>query len=223
MTVHQTRPPSKLLDPDGPLLLRAPRIQDAAPLAEALADSMDALRAFMPWAHVPQTVDAQYARLTDVIGNYWKGSDYNWHIFDPRDPERALGAIGLHRRAMNRAAMEMGYWVRTGHEGQGICTRAARMILVLAIEHFGLQRVQCGYDLGNTASGRVGEKVGFVVEGDLKGYGPAGDDAMRANGWVAHEVNRMTAIDPERARSRPWYAAMRDRLEVYDWLGERVG
>lgn len=222
MTVHQTRPPLRVVDPDGPLMLRAPRVQDAPALVDALDDSLTALRAYMPWAHLPQTVDVQYTRLTDVVGNYWKGADYNWHIVDPRDPEYALGCVGLHRRAMNRAAMEMGYWVRTGHEGQGICTRAARMLLVVAIEYFGLRRVQCGYDLGNLASARVAEKVGFVVEGDLKGYGPAGDDGMRANGWLAHEINRMTAIDPEHARSRRWYPAMRNRLEVYDWLGERV-
>lgn len=220
--VHQTRPPLRIVDPEGPLMLCAPQVQQAPALVEALDESLDALRRFMPWAHLPQTVDVQYARLTEVVGAYWRGDDYNLHIYDPRAPQRALGGVGLHRRTMNRQALEMGYWVRSGDAGRGVCTRAARMVLVLAIELFGCQRVQCGYDVGNLASARVAAKVGFEIEGDLRNFGPAGDDAMRANGWAGVGTNRMTALGPERARSQPWYPGLRDRLEVYDWLGRRV-
>jgi len=221
--VHQTRPPLRILDPDGPLAIRAPRVQDAPALVEAIEASVGALRGFMPFAHMAQTVDVQYTRLADVVANYWKGEDYHWNLADPREPGRILGCVGLHRRAMNRRSLEVGYWVRTGYEGRGLCTRAARMAVLLAIEYFGCQRVQCCYDINNRGSARVADKVGFVVEGELRGFGPAGDDAMRANGWDAADVIRMTALGPDDARSQPWYGPLRERLQVFDWLGRPTG
>lgn len=221
IVVRPDRPPSRIVDPAGPIELRAPEVQHAGPLVEAIDESLPALKQFMPWAHLPHGVDEQYTRLAGVVAAFWRGEDYNFHLFDPRT-DRLLGCMGLHRRAMNPRAIEMGYWVRTRAAGEGVCTRAARALLVVAYEHFGLRRVQCGYDAANAASARVAAKVGYRVEGRLVGYGPAGDEAMRADGWVADEVNVMCALQAEEARALPWYAEVRDRVEIYDWLGRRV-
>lgn len=220
--IHQTRPPSKILDPEGPLMLCAPDVRQAHSAVEALHASLPALRGFMPFAHLNQTVDVQYTRLAQLTATYWTGKDYGLHLYDPAEPEVFLGSVGLHRRAMNPDALEIGYWVRTDRAGRGLCTRAARMAVVLCIEHFGCQRVQCGYDVANHASARVAEKAGFAVEGDLVGYGPRGTEAMRANGWLAAGVNRMAALDPARARAQPWYAPMVARLRWWDWMGREV-
>lgn len=219
--IRQDRPPARIVDPQGPLELRAPEVWHAPALAEAIDESLPALEQFMPWAHRPHGVDEQYTRLAGVVAAFWRGEDYNFHLFDPRT-ETLLGCIGLHRRAMNPAAIEMGYWVRTRAAGKGVCTRAARALIVVAMEHFGIRRMQCGYDAANVASGRVVAKVGYREEGRLVGYGPAGDAAMRADGWAADEVNVMCALHADEARALPWYAATRDRVEVYDWLGARV-
>lgn len=219
--VRPDRPPSRIVDPEGPLELRAPEVRHAPALVEAIEESLPALKRFMPWAHLPHGVDAQYTRLAGAVAAFWRGEDYNFHLFDPRT-DTFVGCIGLHRRAMNRHAIEMGYWVRTTAAGKGVCTRAARALLVVGYEHFGLRRVQCGYDAANAASGRVVAKVGYREEGRLVGYGPAGDDAMRADGWAGAEVNVMCALLADEARAQPWYAAVRDRVEVYDWLGHRV-
>lgn len=223
MTISQTRPPMRLVDPGGPLMLRAPTVQDAPALVDAIQASLPALRGFMPFAHAPQTVDVQYARLADASAAYWKGDDYVLHVCRPDRPADIIGCVGLHRRAMNQRALELGYWVRTDHAGRGLCTRAARMAVALAFEFFDCRRVQCGYDTANGASARVASKVGFAIEGDLLDYGPAGDDAMRADGWLADGINRMTALDAVRARQQPWYAPLVKRLQVWDWLGEPVG
>lgn len=220
--ISQSRPPSRIVDPEGSIALCAPRLQDAGMLIEAIHESLAELKAFMPWAHLEQTVDGQYDRLVTACAAYWAGKDYTFHLFDPDEPGRLLGCVGLHRRAMNRAAIEIGYWVRTSAAGRGLCTRAVRALLVVGFEHLGFKRMQCGFDIDNAASARVNAKVGFTVEGDLKGYGPAGTDAMRADGWIAAEVNRMTSMDPEMARAQPWYGPTRDRLQVFDWMGRPV-
>ncbi|MEZ4431468.1 MAG: GNAT family N-acetyltransferase [bacterium] len=217
--IDAKHPPSAIVDPEGPLMLRAPRITDALAVYEAKIESLAALRQFMAWAHGPQSVEQDYQRMSGAVGAFWRGDDFVFMMCDPADEARVLGCIGLHRRAMNPRAIEVGYWVRTGASGSGICTRAARMLVVVAVEHMGFVRVQCGYDVGNAASERVIEKVGFRAEGDLRGYYATGDDAMRADGWISRGINRMCALDPSEARAQPWYAATRDRLVVHDWLG----
>ena len=216
--VCQSRPPSRVLDPEGGIALRAPAMTDIPAVVDAVHESLDALKAFMVWAHLENTVDSQYARMTGVIADFWRGQDYNFNVFTA-DGQRFLGCVGLHRRAMNARALEVGYWVRTSAAGRGICTRATRAIAVLAFEHFGCRRLQCGFDVANVASARVARKVGFTVEGDLRDYGPAGTDAMRADGFGCAGINRMTALSADDARAQPWYAATRDRLVVEDWLG----
>lgn len=217
--IDAKHPPSAIVDPDGPLMLRAPRIEDAVALYDAKIESLAALKQFMAWAHGQHSIEQEYTRMSGAVGAFWRGDDFVFTICDPNDEARVLGCIGLHRRAMNPRAIEVGYWVRSGAAGKGICTRAARMLVVVAVEYMGFERVQCGYDIGNVASARVVERVGFRVEGDLRGYCATGDDAMRADGWAGTGVNRMTALDPTEARAQPWYAETRDRLVVRDWLG----
>jgi len=221
--VTPERPPALIRDPEGPLELRPPRVQDAPALVEAIRESLPELKGFMPWAHWEEnnTVAAQYTRLADQSAAYWKGKDYLYHLFEPGE-ERLLGSVGLHRRALNARAVEVGYWGRTSAAGRGLCTRAVQALLVVAFERFGFKRVQCGFDLANEASARVNAKVGFRVEGDLRDYGPAGTAAMRADGWRAEEVNRMTSISPDEARAQPWFAPTLARVELLDWLGQPV-
>lgn len=216
--IHQHRPPARVLDPQGPLLLCAPRVQHAPATIEAIEISRPELRAFMPFAHLEQTVDTQYTRLAKVAADYWTGRDYIWHLFDPAAPDTLLGCVGLHRRTMNQHGLELGYWVRSDRAGRGLCTRAARMAVVIAFERFDCRRVQCGYDIANLGSARVAAKVGFAVEADLPNYGPAGTAQMRADGWRCREINRMTALDPAHARAQAWYAPLVARMQWWDWM-----
>lgn len=220
--IHQQRPPSRILDPEGPLLLCAPAVQHTPSLVRAIHASLPALRGYMPFAHLTQDEDTQYTRLAQVSADYWRGDDYHMHLFDPRAPDEVLGCVGLHRRTLHRHGLEVGYWVRSSHAGQGLCTRAARMAVVLAITHFACDRVQCAFDPTNGASARVAEKVGFEVQAELPGFGPPGTDAMRAAGWRASGQIRLTALDPARARAQPWWAPMCARLQWWDWRGEPV-
>jgi len=52
--------------------------------------------------------------------------------------------------------------------GKGYATEAAKAVLHWAFENFDLNRVQAEADTRNIASGRVLEKLGFVLEGTLR-------------------------------------------------------
>jgi RimJ/RimL family protein N-acetyltransferase len=61
-----------------------------------------------------------------------------------------------------------GYWIARPARGQGVCTRALRLLARHALEDLQLQSVQLATDPENLASQRVAEKVGFRREGVMR-------------------------------------------------------
>jgi RimJ/RimL family protein N-acetyltransferase len=64
----------------------------------------------------------------------------------------------------------IGYWVAAPARGQGICTRALRLLSRHALDELELQRLELITDPDNGASQRVAEKVGFQREGVLRAH-----------------------------------------------------
>jgi RimJ/RimL family protein N-acetyltransferase len=82
---------------------------------------------------------------------------------------RVVGGIGLGLNAHAHRG-SIGYWIARPARGQGICTRALRLLARHALEDLGLQRVQLFTDPDNAASQRVAEKVGFQREGVMRAH-----------------------------------------------------
>jgi RimJ/RimL family protein N-acetyltransferase len=95
-----------------------------------------------------------------------------------RDPETlfaiavgglAVGGIGfvLHED-VERVSAEIGYWLGEPFWGRGIATEALKAMTSYAIERHGLTRVYAVPFAWNTASARVLEKAGYVLEARLR-------------------------------------------------------
>lgn len=95
-----------------------------------------------------------------------------------RDPEtvfaiaadgHAVGGIGivLHED-VERVSAEIGYWLAEPYWGRGIMTEAVRALTAYAVKQHGLTRVYALPFEGNTASCRVLQKAGFVLEGRMR-------------------------------------------------------
>jgi len=61
-----------------------------------------------------------------------------------------------------------GYWCVRRARGRGITTRALRRLCRHALDELGVHRIELTADLGNVASQRVAEKVGFQREGVMR-------------------------------------------------------
>ncbi len=83
---------------------------------------------------------------------------------------RVAGGIGYtEHRDVERVGAEVGYWL--GHEfwGQGVATRALRLLTAQAFRANGeLRRLYAVPYSSNAASARVLEKVGYRLEGTLR-------------------------------------------------------
>ncbi len=95
-----------------------------------------------------------------------KGEEYAFVIID--DQGHFLGGPGLNQIRQQDGFEDLGYWVRTSCTGQGVATRAVRLLARFGFEELGLGRIEIVAAVGNKASQRVAEKAGAHREGILR-------------------------------------------------------
>lgn len=149
------------------LVLRAPRWQDGAALNEAIRDSLDDLRPWMPWAQQAPAVEESDENVRRARLRFLTGQDLRFHLF-LEEGEPFVGSSGLHRPDWDARRFEIGYWVRTGYGGRGLVAEAVAALEAYAATHLAAERLEIRCDARNLRSRRVAERRGFVLEGRLR-------------------------------------------------------
>ena len=145
---------------------------DAAALQEAVAESRQHLRPWMPWADTYHSVeDAQdYIIRTQA---QWLLRENMGLSFWEQASGRFLGGTGLHPRNWEIGHFEIGYWVRASATGHGYVTEAAHLLTEFAFDKLEANRVRIRCDERNERSAAVPRRLGFVYEGcqrcDMRG------------------------------------------------------
>ena len=163
---------------DGHLLLRLPEESDVEAICEACQD--ETLARWIP-VPVPYTVD--HARqFVAERPERWADADHGEMTFSVVDASdgRLLAMVGLHAR--DATMRELGYWTAPWARGRGVMTSAARMVCGFGFEVLGLERIEWWAGVGNDASWRVAEKLGFRREGTCRGR--LLHRGERLDGWV---------------------------------------
>ncbi len=79
-----------------------------------------------------------------------------------------LGWCGVTQWNPDYRSASLGYCLGEAAWGQGFATEAAGALVQWAFDTFDLNRLQAEADTRNVASGRVLEKLGFVLEGTMR-------------------------------------------------------
>lgn len=149
---------------DGRIRLRLPVATDEPAVFEACQDPE-----IQRWVPIPVPYLQEHARYW--IADAERGWSHRRHgalaIADAAG-DGFLGAIGLQRIDEHRASI--GYWVVPGERGRSVATDAVRLLGHWALARLSLRRLELYHFVGNEASGRVAEKVGFQREGVLRAY-----------------------------------------------------
>jgi RimJ/RimL family protein N-acetyltransferase len=149
------------------LRLRCWEPADAPALLEAIRESVEHLRPWLPWAHAePQSLDEKAALLRRFRADFDSDRDFVYGIFE-RDDGRALGSTGLHPR-VGPGGMEIGYWIRASATGRGYASEAAGALTRVALEVLNVDRVEIHCDPANGPSAAVPHKLGFRHEATLR-------------------------------------------------------
>jgi RimJ/RimL family protein N-acetyltransferase len=153
------------------LLLRAPRAGDGAALNEAVAQSLDELKPWLPWAQSTPTPEQSELTCRQMAARFAQRSDMPLFIFERAGDGtcgRLLGGTGLHRGDWSVPRFEIGYWRRSGEHGRGVITEAVRTLMRFAFDHLDAQRVEIRMASHNVKSRAVAERCAFMLEGVLR-------------------------------------------------------
>lgn len=207
----------------GPKLVFRPlMISDAARVKRAVASSLPELQPFMPWAHLPNTLAGQVARLKQVEHDNLTGREIQFGVHEEGDDELRM-LMGLHARVpLNPRGMEIGYWTVSQFAKRGLCTLGVQVLTVYAIDLLGCDRVQILTDDGNRASQRVAEKANYALEARMRNITVRPEEELVAKGFRGSPVTLVWAMVPELLAHQPWAREVRSRLEVDDILGRRL-
>jgi RimJ/RimL family protein N-acetyltransferase len=192
------------------LILRCWQPDDAGLLKEAIDASLEHLRPFMSWAaHEPQSIDAKAERLRVARGDFDLDRDYVFGILS-RDERLAVGSSGLHT-PLEPDALEIGYWIRASHVGQGLATETAAALAKVAFEIAKVDRVEIHCQPSNVASAAVPRKLGFTHEATRR-------EVLRDSDGTLRDSMIWTML----AREYPDSVASRATVAAYDVIGRRL-
>jgi RimJ/RimL family protein N-acetyltransferase len=151
----------------GRLVLRPPRAGDGVAINEAIVESIEGLRRWMPWATPTPTPEQTESWCRKSAADFQARTGLPMLML-LRDGGTFVGSSGMHCLDWKVPRFEIGYWVRKRFEGRGYVTEAAAAFTRFAFETLGAKRVEIRADDRNERSWRVAERLGFRLEGILR-------------------------------------------------------
>lgn len=148
----------------GDWIVRTYREEDAAALLDALQNSYDHLRPWMPWARPDDTLEDRRDYCLRMARDFEAGTDYTMGLFEGQS---LLAGTGFHLRVGPKEWQnaEIGMWVRGDRAGQGVGTELLSMLLEWGFsDEWGWHRIIWKCDANNVGSARVAEKNGMRFE-----------------------------------------------------------
>jgi len=161
------------------LWIRAPLWGDGAAINEAVTESIEELRPWMPWAQNIPTIDESEANIRRSRLQFLERKDLRLLLVH-KESGRLVGSSGLHRIDWQARKFEIGYWVRTSYEQQGYVTEAVNAITNYAIQELQANRIEIRCDSRNARSAKVAERAGYALEGILRNDAHDVDGSLRS-------------------------------------------
>jgi RimJ/RimL family protein N-acetyltransferase len=164
------------------LIIRRFSKRDTAALNDAIRVSLPDLNEWLPWARTNYQSGDAGAFIRDSLQAWKDDRAWDYTIRDITEPDRHLGNISMWTVSKLGKIAELGYWIRSDETSKGICTEAANAVLAEAFGPEGLHKVIMRIAVGNHASTRVAEKLGFTREGILR------EELLIRGNWVDHSL-----------------------------------
>ncbi|MEY2893610.1 MAG: hypothetical protein RJA98_3518 [Pseudomonadota bacterium] len=163
---HRHAPPAvpqRVLRAPG-LLLRPFVPSDTDAFVAAVRESASSVGRWMPWCHAGYSVDEARTWFGHCARGWALDGDLEFGLFAD-DGVTLLGGAGLNQFNLDHNFCNLGYWVRSEAQRQGVATRAARALAAHALGALGQTRVEIVMAAGNTASEGVARRLGAQCEG----------------------------------------------------------
>jgi RimJ/RimL family protein N-acetyltransferase len=158
------------------VIVRPYRLDDAPALREAVDESREHVRPWLPFADFHRTVEESRDWIARQMAAWLLRENFSMSIWE-RGSGRYLGGVGLHVRDWESGHFEIGYWLRKSAEGHGYMAEAVRLVIELGVQRLRSSRLQIRCDARNARSAAVAERLGFTREAHLRNdmRGPTGE------------------------------------------------
>ena len=153
------------------LILRTPRPRDGLLLNSAYHESRSRLERWFLWAQKDMTVDEHEILMRQKHADYISQDDFML-IITERKSNTLIGGSGLHFRKRDPLIFEIGYWLRTGFEGNGYVSETVRAIVRVGFEMLKAEKIMLRADSENDRSKAVAERNRFTFDGIMRHFEP---------------------------------------------------
>lgn len=146
------------------ITIRKFRPNDTQPFYDAVIESVEQISPWLSWC----TTDYSLKRVEDWVRFAQKNWDSNKEycfIIENADTDKILGSVAINQLTPEHHIGNLGYWVRTSAQNQGVATKASRLAIHYAFEELSLKRIEVHVLKDNHASNAVAKNLGGVFEG----------------------------------------------------------
>jgi RimJ/RimL family protein N-acetyltransferase len=157
------------------VLIRPFRLGNADALHEAIVESRDHLRPWLPFAD--QDEEATRDFVARSMARWLLREDFGTSIW-LRETGRFLGNISAHPRDWDVPSFEIGYWLRVSEEGHGYLAEAGRLLTDYLFTQLGANRLEIRCDARNTRSANAARRLGFAQEAHMRNQRIAPDGKL---------------------------------------------
>ncbi len=180
------------------VIVRPYQVGDGLAMFEAVVESREHLRTFMPWESNHKTAQDSETIVRRAAANWLTREDLMVGVWE-RESGRYLGGSGLHRMDWDVPSFEIGYWLRQTAVGHGYMTETVQLLCRMAFDTLGANRVFIRCAAANTRSAAIPRRLGFVHEATLRNYTREPSGALRDD--------LIFAMTPEDYANAPWRSA----------------
>ncbi|WP_053219976.1 GNAT family N-acetyltransferase [Virgibacillus senegalensis] len=149
------------------LLLRRPEPGDGEAVNQAIKNSIDELRPWMPFAQTTPTVAESESEAREAHIRFLKREKLRYLLFH-RETNAFIGSSGFHNIDWEVPKCEIGYWIDTKFTGLGYMKEAVDALTAFAFSDLNCNRVEIRCEEKNLKSRAIPEKLGYELEGILK-------------------------------------------------------
>lgn len=154
------------------LLLRMPKRGDETGLARFYGTNRDYLQPYSPsFADELFSARAWRDRIDRTVAEYRGGKGLRLILLPKGETTKVIGVANFTSiTGFPTYLCNLGYSIAESEQKKGLMTEALQAAITYVFHEMGLHRIEANYMPRNVASGRVLEKLGFVIEGHAKDY-----------------------------------------------------
>ena len=147
------------------LTLRSAKSENAVELYRIIADSREHLEKWLPWVDYVRSVDDERHIVDQWLYEMQMRTAIHLCI---NFENQIVGLVSTHQIDWMNQRTSIGYWTKSDVVNRSICTESTAVLISYIFDKLRLHRIYIQAAIGNAASNRVIQKLGFKHEGILR-------------------------------------------------------